>query len=414
MQLWHEEKNEISKIRTEVTMLTTVRNVSVSALFVLITACSALAQPVHHDSTFYKQKEIWGVKQTILTMDFSAIDRPTSVDSFVSVFHFPPIRQDTTGTCWAFSTTSFLESELKRLGRGEVKLSEMFTVYHEYLEKARRFVREKGNSAFGEGSEANAVIERIKQYGIVRESDYSGLLPGQIKHNHRAMVKEMKDYLDFVKEHGYWDEDQVLTNVRMILNRYMGEPPKTITVNGKSVTPREFAQNILKLPLDDYVALMSFRYIPFYTKGEYTVVDNWWHSKDYYNVPLDEFYGAIKNAIQSGYSVALGGDVSEPGKSPEDDIAIIPDFDIADKDITQDAREFRFYNKTSTDDHGIHLVGFQHRAGHDWFLIKDSGSSAYEGRAKGYYFFRDDYVKLKMLTALVHKDAVKELLAKFK
>lgn len=148
------------------------------------------AQNAGKDTAFYKQKTIWGKEVTVLTMDFSKVEKPTSLESFKTLFHFPPLRQDTTGTCWCFSTTSFLESEIKRLGRGEVKLSEMFTVYHEYIEKARRFVREKGNSAFAEGSEANAVIERMKQYGAVRETDYTGLLPGQTKHNHSKMFRK--------------------------------------------------------------------------------------------------------------------------------------------------------------------------------------------------------------------------------
>jgi len=371
------------------------------------------AQNAGKDTAFYKQKKIWGKEVTVLTMDFSKVEKPTSLESFKTLFHFPPLRQDTTGTCWSFSTTSFLESELKRLGRGEIKLSEMFTVYHEYVEKARRFVREKGNSAFAEGSEANAVIERMKQYGAVRESDYTGLLPGQTKHNHSKMFQEMNNYLNFVRMNGYWDEEQVIANIKMILNRHMGKPPATINVDGKEMTPKEYLDNVLRLPLDDYVSIMSFKYLPFYTKGEFKVPDNWWHSKDYYNVPLDEFYAAIKNAVNSGYTIAIGGDVSEPGKSPEDDIAIIPSFDLAQNAINQDSREFRFDNKTSGDDHGIHLVGYTHLGGHDWFLIKDSGSSAYEGKFKGYYFFRDDYVKLKMLTILIHKDAVKNLLQKF-
>jgi bleomycin hydrolase len=179
------------------------------------------------------------------------------------------------------------------------------------------------------------------------------------------------------------------------------------------MTPQEYATDYLKLPLNDYVALMSTRSVPFWTQGEYKVPDNWWHSKDYYNVPLRDFYKAIRNAVKNGYSLVFGGDISEPGKVPEEDVAIVPTFDIPGKFINQDAREFRFYNHTTTDDHGIHAVGFAHKYGHDWFLIKDSGRSSRKGKLKGYYIFRDDYVRLKMLTVLVHKDAVAELMAKY-
>ena len=384
---------------------------SVAVVVVFLAGGAVFAQ----DHAFYKPTtNFWGKPDTVLTFDFSKIKKPQSLKAFKQVFHFPPIRQDTTGTCWCFSTTSFLESEIYRIHKKKIKLSEMYTVYWEYVEKARRYIREKGKSAFGEGSEDNAVLLRIKQYGIVRESDYNGLLPGQKHYNHQKMFRELRDYLHFLRDHDYWDEDIALENVKLILNKYMGKPPEAIVVDGKKMTPKEFAEKVVDLPLDDYVEFMSFKYLPFYTKGEYKAPDNWWHSKDYYNIPLDEWYSAIKSAIKNGYSVAIGGDVSEPGRNGEEDVAVIPTFDIPAKYIDQDSREFRWYNHTSTDDHGIHLVGYTHYKGHDWFLIKDSAASAYKGKFKGYYFFRGDFVKLKMLTFMVHKDAVKDILAKFK
>ena len=366
------------------------------------------------DRAFYQPTtNFYGKPDTILTTDFSKIKKPSSPQAFEQIFHFSPIRQDTTGTCWCFSTTSFLESEIYRIHKKEIKLSEMYTVYWEYVEKARRFIKKKGDSAFEEGSEDNAVINRIKQYGIVRESDYNGLLVGQTKYNHSKMVKEMRNYLKFLKKNSYWDEEIALSNIKLILNKYMGKPPETIQADSKEMTPMEFARQVVNLPLDDYVDIMSFKYLPFYTQGEYKVPDNWWHCKAYYNVPLDEWYNAIKSAIKDGYSVAIGGDVSEPGRHGEDDVALVPNFDIPGKFINQDSREYRWYNHTSTDDHGMHLVGYTHYKGRDWYLIKDSSSSAFKGKYPGYYFFRDDFVRLKMLTFLVHKDAIKSLLTKF-
>ncbi len=375
----------------------------------LVVATGVFAQ----DKAVYVTKKVHGKERQVLTVDISKLKRPRSLDEFQIIWHNPPVKQDTTGTCWAFSTISFLESEVKRLTGKEVKLSEMYVVYWEYVEKARRFIREKGNSFLGQGSEQNAVIARIKQYGCVPESAYTGLLNGRTGHNHTALFRELRSYLEYCKEHSYWDEDKALAYVKLILNKYLGEPPTSITVDGRTMTPQEYATDYLKLPLNDYVALMSTRSVPFWTQGEYKVPDNWWHSKDYYNVPLRDFYKAIRNAVKNGYSLVFGGDISEPGKVPEEDVAIVPTFDIPGKFINQDAREFRFYNHTTTDDHGIHAVGFTHKYGHDWFLIKDSGRSSRKGKLKGYYIFRDDYVRLKMLTVLVHKDAVAELMAKY-
>lgn len=389
-----------------------IRFVIVMMCFSAVSAfCRQGSEP---DTAFYEEQKVWKEVKTVLTMDFSHIQKPESIESFHPLFHFPPIRQDTTSTCWSFSTTSFLESELYRIHHKKIKLSEMYTVYWEFVEKARRFVREKGNSEFRAGSEQEAVIDRIKQYGAVREKDYTGLLKGQTRHDHEAMFDEMTGYLDYIRENEIWDEEQVLSNIRCILDKTMGKPPEYITVDGKRMTPRQFRDDVLDLPLDSYVTLMSFKYLPFFTKGEYRVPDNWWHSENYYNVPLEDWYGAIQLAIEKGYSVGIGGDVSEPGKGRFDDIAVIPSFDIPSEYINQDAREFRYYNKTTTDDHALHIVGYQRLGDQDWFLVKDSGSSGYAGKYKGYYFFRGDWVKLKMMTIFVHRDAVKDLLKKIK
>ena len=158
---------------------------------------------------------------------------------------------------------------------------------------------------------------------------------------------------------------------------------------------------------------MSLMQQPYYKKVEYEVPDNWRHDSDYYNIPLNEFMAAIKGAIASGYTMALGGDVSEPGIVPRSDVAMIPTFDIPPEYIDENARQFRFSNKTTTDDHGIHLVGYMNKNGKEWFLIKDSGSSARNGNNKGFFFYDEDYVKLKMMDFMVNKDAVKSLLEKF-
>lgn len=357
-------------------------------------------------------KEINGKER--LTTDFSIIEKPKSSTDFKAIMHLPPVRQDTTGTCWCFSSTSFFESELKRLGKEPIKLSEMFTVYYEYLDKCQRFIREKGNSLVSEGSQNNAVINQYKKVGAVRASDYNGLLGTNTAHNHIELVKEIDSYLKYVKSNNLWDEEKSIAYVKLILNKHLGQPPATIIVDGKTITPKEYMDNYLQLPLDDYVVFMSTKSVPFYTKGEYKVPDNWWHSKEYHNVPLDEFYSAIKSAISSGFTVTLAGDVSEAGLNSNEDLAIVPTFDCLPENINQDSREFRFSNGTTTDDHGIHAVGYKKIGKDDWFLIKDSGGTGWRGEEKGYIFYRGDYIKLKMLAFMVHKDAVKDLLKKFK
>ncbi len=347
-------------------------------------------------------------------VDVSGMDLPKSVNEFKSYWYNEPVSQGNTGTCWSFSTTSFLESEVYRLHNKKVKLSEMYTVYWEYTEKAKRFVEERGNSEFGEGSEANAVTRIWKKYGCVPEEVYNGMLPDQKFHNHSKMFDEMDSYLQNLKVTNEWNEDEVVSTIKSILNHYMGEPPSEFNVEGKKYTPKEYLTNYLQINPDDYVDVLSYMQQPYYQQVEYEVPDNWWHNKDYYNVPLDEFMSSLKKAIRDGYTMAIGGDVSEPGYVAQYDVAIVPDFDIAAEYIDEDARQLRFSNKSTTDDHGIHLVGYMTKKGKDWYLIKDSGSGSRDGNNKGFYFYSEDYVKLKIMDFMVHKDAVKDLLAKFK
>ncbi|MBM3296799.1 MAG: peptidase C1 [Candidatus Aminicenantes bacterium] len=347
-----------------------------------------------------------------LSLDLGGLEKPEGREAFPPIFHLPPVRQDETGTCWAFAATSLLESELKRLGRMEVKLSEMHTAYWEYVEKARRFVRREGDSFLGQGSEPNSALARIKQYGLVRASDYSGLPPGKTSHDHSPLFKEFKDYLQAVSARRDWDESRALSGVRDILDRHLGRPPERIAVDGRDLTPLEYLGE-LGLEPDDYVSLISFLHLPFYARGVFRVPDNWWRSEDYHNLPLDEFYEALRGALGGGYTAVLAVDFSEPGYSGEEDVAVIPSFDIPRNLIDQSSREFRFANGTSTDDHSVHCVGLTRSKDEDWFLIKDSWENAYRGAHKGYFFYRGDYVRLKCLMFLTHGDAVRNILAKF-
>jgi bleomycin hydrolase len=364
------------------------------------------------DEAVYVTDKGAGGEHRRLTMDVSKVAHPRGLDEFMTLRHLPPIQQHKTGMCWCFGTVSLLESELMRLGRPEVKLSEEFTVYWEYIEKARRFIREKGDSYLAEGSEPRSAIARMKQYGVVRLSDYTGLFDGRTEHDHSALFNEFRAYLAGLKEKNDWDEDKALAGVRTILDKHLGRPPDRINAGGKPVTPLEFL-GTLGLNLDDYVCLLSSQSFPFYTKGEYKVPDNWWHDANYYNVPLDEFVAAVPAVLKKGYSVVFAADIGEPGNRGDANIGIVPTFDIPRPSIDQSSRELRFANGSTTDDHVVHCVGFKQAESDMWFLVKDSWRTAYLGPVKGYFFYRDDYLKLKVLMIMTHKDAVADLLAKF-
>lgn len=335
---------------------------------------------------------------------------PQSLEEFKTVWCNDPISQGRTGTCWCFSTSSFFESEVFRITKKEVKLSELYTVYYQYIEKARGYVQSRGAAFFGEGSEANAVAAMMELYGAVPATAYTGMKDGQPFHDHAAMFNEMEAYLKHCKTNNFWNEDVILGNISSIMDHYMGAPPAEVSVNGKTLSPKQYLSDELQLKPTEYVNFMSLKEAPYWGQAEYDVPDNWWNSDDYYNVPLQDFMSGLKEALNKGYSISLGGDVSESGYLSNMDAAIVPSYDIPSEYINEDARQLRFSNGSTTDDHAIHLVGMTENKSGTWFLIKDSGSGSRNGKFPGYYFYHEDYVKLKMMNFTVHKDAVKGLL----
>ncbi len=410
------------------------------AVLAFLIAGTAFAQDKPKDKAFFKEykpgyyqnfilKDVRAVQEKehqkknvkFFRMDQSGLDLPNKLSDYKdhTYWHNPPISQGNTGTCWCFSTTSFYESEVYRLYKKEVRISEMFTVYWEYVRKAKGYVASRGESLFDEGSEGNAVTLIYKEYGAVPYEVYTGLVGGRKFYDHSEMMKEMKTYLLSVKKANAWNEDAVVATIKSILNHYMGTPPTEFDYKGKHYTPKTFLKDYLKLNPDDYVEVLSYLQKPFWKQVEYEVPDNWWHSKDYYNVPLDDFMNILNKSIEKGYTMSIGGDVSEAGFSRETNVALIPDFDIPSAFINDDARQFRFSNGTTTDDHGMHMMGYmKDKDGKMWYLIKDSSSGSRNiGEDKpefGYYFFSEDYVKLKMMGFTVHKDVLKKYMKKFK
>lgn len=408
-----------------------MKNSLVLALVLVGTTFMAQDKAVfkHVESKYYNNSIMKGVEtfeestaipeeHKSIAVDHSSKNYPTSPSKYKSVWYMEPISQGNTGTCWCFSTSSFYESEIKRQTGKEVDLSEMYTVYWEYVERARYFVQNRGEMTLGEGSETNALSKIMNLYGAVPASEYTGMLPGQKFHNHETMFIEVEEYLKSVKIQNAWNQDEVVATVKSILEYYMGKVPTSVNIDGKKMTPQEYLKNHLKLQPSDFVNFMSLMQHEFYKKAVYDVPDNWWRSNDYNNVPLDDYMTIIKSAIKNNYSISIGGDVSEPGFDKEEQVAVIPDFDIPSESINDAARQMRFSNGATTDDHAMHLVGYKEEKGETWFLIKDSGSGSRncgpDCETFGYYFMHEDYIKLKMMTITVHKDAVTEWLTKMK
>ena len=338
---------------------------------------------------------------------------PQEVEELQPRFHYAPVNQDTTNACWSFATLSFIESELQRVNGQSVKLAVMYPVYYGFIEKAKRFVETRGESRFKPGDLFTTVVEVIQTYGILPEEIYRGQVVDHPTRNHNKMESEIEAYKNRIINENLWDETTVVAGVKDILDKYLGAPPSSFSFREETLTPLAFAEKYVSLPWDEYIMVMSFGNNSFNTFTELPVPDNWRKIDRYYNIPLDEFYRSIKTALNNGFSIAIDGDIKEPGRIGSEDVCIIPDYDIPGSYINQEARDYRFNKGVTEDDHLMHIVGFGEVNGEEWFLIKDSWRDAFEGKHEGYFFYHKDYAKLKILAYMVHKDGVPAITQNF-
>ena len=330
------------------------------------------------------------------------------------VERLPVLSQGRTGTCWSFATVSYLESELERIHGKPADLSEIFPVYFTYLEKSRRFIEKGGESQFSEGGLSHDIMLVGKKYGLAPQSAYTGLCEGDRIHNHSELARVLTAMVNVYagKKKGKmsprrrrrisrkWE-----AAVRGVLDAYIGKLPEKFKVGDRMVTPRQYADEILKVPFNDYVEVMSFAYAPFGKRASLTVPDNWYHDDNYLNVPIKDMMAAIDHALLQGYSIAADMDVSEKGFAAQMGTASMP-AEIEKNGVTDAWRLEMFKNKKTTDDHLMHIVGMaKDKDGRTWYMTKNSWGTKI-GPYKGYLFMSRPYVMAKMLSYMVHKDGL--------
>lgn len=335
----------------------------------------------------------------------------------------PVISQDRTGTCWSYSTVSFLESEIIRKTRKHIDLSEMYQARTTYPKKVENYVMRQGKAQFGEGALSHDVINSAKEFGLVPVSAYSGLLEDEKKHNHAELSAVLeaiaKTYADNPgkKLSKHWKEA-----VSSVLNVYLGEIPKKFTYEGKEYTPQSFMEMTTINP-DDYVTITSFLHVPFYSQFILNIPDNF-SNGSMYNLPINELVEVMDNALANGYTLAFDADVSEKTFSAKYGIAFIPENEddekiglteiVKEKEITQEFRQEEFENFNTTDDHLMHIVGsLKDQKGNVYYKIKNSwGTDEKRVTNGGYIYASIPYIKLKTIAVMVHKDAINKTIRK--
>lgn len=342
--------------------------------------------------------------------------------------------QSRTGTCWCFATTSFFESELMRMGKGEYDLSEMFIVRHNYIDRLQDNYLRRGNGNLGPGSLSHDWLAVFSDHGLVPEEVYTGINYDSETHNH----SELQAFINVIAEVPVKrrnESKEYHEIVDAVLNTYLGEIPQSFNYEGETYSPQTFAAS-LGINVDDYVEITSFSHFPFYTKGQVEVPDNW-RFETMYNVPVDELVEIMDYALYKGYTVDWDGDVSEKGFSHTNGVAINPDVSKAEDlsgtdrarfedmspserleevykfekpfpevDVTQEIRQEGYESFTTTDDHLMHVTGIaEDQNGTKYYITKNSWGTE-RNRFGGYLNMSESYVKAKVIFIMVHKDAV--------
>ena len=348
--------------------------------------------------------------------------------------------QNRSSTCWAYSALGFLEAELLRLNKGDCDFSEMFVVYHTMLDRAVNYVRLHGDASFSPGGSFYDVLYCWRHYGIVPDKAMpAGVMYGDTLANHSDLDAAAKAYVDVIakstasKISPLWRRP-----LEAIYETYLGKLPQEFTYKGKKYTPRSFADSF-GLNMNDYVSLTSYSHHPFYEAFALEIQDNWRGGMSY-NLPIDELMQVMLNAVNTGYTIAWGSDVSEEGFT-RNGIAVMPDVkkgaeltgsDMAhwlglskadrraeltsrplpEMTVTQQMRQEAYDNWETTDDHGMLIYGLaKDQNGKQYFMVKNSWGLA--GKYKGLWYASEAFVAYKTMNIVVHKNAIpKEILKK--
>lgn len=329
--------------------------------------------------------------------------------------------QASSGTCWSYSTNSFIESEMVRMGKEPIELAPIYSARCVLMDKAENYVRMHGSVAWGDGGALHDVINMYAKYGAMPAEAYTGLQYGTNKNKFAEMQAILKSMLDAVvsnpngKLTPSWKKAY-----EEVLNSYLGEVPYKFKWDNATYTPESFARLRVGIHPEDYVEVTSVTTDPYYRKTMLMVPDNWSFDRAY-NVQMDDLTDIIDNALNRGFTVAWATDVSEKYFSWKNGVAYVPEKDYDDmndsekkymfdgpkfeRTITPSMRQMAFDNYETTDDHGMHIVGLAaDQNGRKYYIVKNSWGD--KNDYKGYIYVSKNYVRYKTTALMLHKNGI--------
>lgn len=427
------KRNVVNKpIKTELSCNT----IAISTTNQLIIKNSKTMYPIKMKSLLYVSALFIGMSggyaqdNLVNALKVNASDNSKAAFKFTDVINLentPVKNQGSSGTCWSYSGNSFIESEMIRMGKKPVELSQIYTARNAYVEKGRMYVRMHGAVTLGDGGAFHDVMNMYKKYGAVPQSVYTGLNYGTDKNK----FAEMGGIIEAVLAATVKNPNGELTPnwekaYTAVIDSYLGQTPKSFDYNGKKYTPETFAKEVVGINADDYVEISSLQEYPYYSKFTLLVPDNWAFDQ-VYNVKINELTDIVDHALKSGYTVAWAGDVSEKSFSWKNGIAFVPEKKFDDMSaeekadlfngpknelvVTEELRQRAFDNYTTTDDHGMHIVGLsKDQNGKEYYIVKNSWGTTND--YKGYLCMTKEFVKFKTTAIMVHKNGVPSSIAK--
>ena len=325
----------------------------------------------------------------------------------------PVKQQGRSPLCWVYAMLATIETE--HLVRGDsVNLSPVYLARQWLCEQGERYFLTQGSEPLSMRGMSTMALHLINKYGIHPYDYYHG----HDDVNWNVLARRVTRLADAARSRRH-SLDRFRLDLQDLLDRETGYMPRYVHMLGAEYTSQEFGRSVCMT--DEYEALTSFAHHPYGERFALEVADNQL-GDTFLNVPLDTLMAVIERSLRAGHPVCWEGDITEDGFSLEQGVACVEGQEARGRSAMplserqrgkkgqekslegQEAtRQREFETFQTTDDHCMALVGLaRDRQGRRYYLAKNSWGGA--GRYGGYLYLSEDYVRMKTICVIVHRD----------